>query len=154
MSTDLLPASDFTTTEGIYTYTVRCSSCIRGYELPYDLAWFQTYYNSDMQYLTIAMTTGLNPDNSPFEPRYSSETCVKCTPNCDACDGFGSCTDCETGYHLNEMPRTDLVDQNGAVVTASTMVCVANCPDGFWEDTSDLAQQAASSGQSGPYPID
>ena len=94
-----------------------------------------------MDLLNIGMTTGLNPvDNTPFSPVYSSETCVKCTANCDACDGFGSCTDCEEGFHLNEVERNDFIGFQGAAVEASTMVCVANCPDGFWEDTSDLSE--------------
>ena len=50
--------------------------------------------------------------------------CRKCAPNCESC--FGShgdqCLSCKYGYFLNE----------------ETNSCVTHCPDGSYQDTSEL----------------
>lgn len=50
--------------------------------------------------------------------------CRKCAPNCESC--FGShgdqCLSCKHGYFLNE----------------ETNSCVTHCPDGSYQDTSEL----------------
>ncbi|MEJ1273336.1 hypothetical protein NN561_004200 [Cricetulus griseus] len=50
--------------------------------------------------------------------------CRKCAPNCESCFGSHSdqCLSCKSGYFLNE----------------ETSSCVIQCPDGSYQDTSEL----------------